>query len=121
MTIEKKRIVITGGAGFIGSTLAGRLADHNDIVQFDNLVRNMLQHRNLIQHRNVMLVQGDILDYDATRRAMEGAQIVVHAAAIAGIDTVLLKSRGPHHGSQYDRSDQCPADRQRCESAGPRH
>ncbi len=120
MTIEKKRIVITGGAGFIGSTLAGRLADHNDIVLFDSLVRNMLQHRDLSQHRNVMLVQGDILGYDATRRAIEGAQIVVHAAAIAGIDTVL-KSRGPHHGSQYDRSDQCPADRQRCESAGPRH
>jgi hypothetical protein len=33
----------------------------------------------------------------------------------------VLKSRGPHHGSQYDRNDQCPADRQRCESAGPRH
>lgn len=87
--IEGKKICITGGAGFIGSTLAGRLADHNEIVLFDNLVRNTLQHTNLSQHRNVMLVQGDILDYDATRRAMEGAQIVVHAAAIAGIDTVL--------------------------------
>ena len=87
--IEGKKICITGGAGFIGSTLAGRLADHNEIVLFDNLVRNTLQHTNLSQHRNVMLVQGDILDYDATRRALEGAQIVVHAAAIAGIDTVL--------------------------------
>lgn len=120
MTIEKKRIVITGGAGFIGSTLAGRLADRNEIVLFDNLVRNILQHTNLSQHRSVMLVQDDILDYDVTRRAVEGAQIVVHAAAISGMDTVL-KSRGPHHGSQYDRSDQCPAGRQRCESAGPRH
>ena len=89
MTIEKKRIVITGGAGFIGSTLAGRLAELNEIILFDNLARNTLQHTSLSQHRNVTLVQGDILDYNATRRAMEGAQIVVHAAAIAGIDTVL--------------------------------
>lgn len=89
MALEKKRIVITGGAGFIGSTLAGRLAERNEIVLFDNLARNTLQHTNLSQHRNVALVQGDILDYDATRRAMEGAHIVVHAAAIAGIDTVI--------------------------------
>ena len=89
MTIEKKRIVITGGAGFIGSTLAGRLAELNEITLFDNLARNTLQHTSLSQHQNVTLVQGDILDYNATRRAMEGAQIVVHAAAIAGIDTVI--------------------------------
>lgn len=87
--IEGKKIYITGGAGFIGSTLAGRLADRNEIVLFDNLARNTLQHTNLNEHRNVTLVQGDILDYEATRRAMEGAHIVVHAAAIAGIDTVI--------------------------------
>lgn len=87
--IKGKKICITGGAGFIGSTLAGRLAELNEIILFDNLARNTLQHTNLSQHCNVTLVQGDILDYGATRRAMEGAQIVVHAAAIAGIDTVI--------------------------------
>jgi UDP-glucose 4-epimerase len=87
--IKDKKICITGGAGFIGSTLAGRLADHNDVVLFDNLARNTLQHTSLGGHRNVTLVQGDILDYEAARRAVEGAKIVVHAAAIAGIDTVL--------------------------------
>ena len=87
--IKGKKICITGGAGFIGSTLAGRLAELNEIILFDNLARNTLQHTNLSQHRHVALVQGDILDYEATRQAMEGAQIVVHAAAIAGIDTVI--------------------------------
>ena len=89
VAIENRRIIITGGAGFIGSTLAGRLADQNEVILFDNLVRNTLQYTSLSQHRNVTLVQGDILDYDATRRVMEGAQVVVHAAAIAGIDTVI--------------------------------
>jgi len=87
--VEGKRIVITGGAGFIGSTLAQRLAEANQIVLFDNLARNTIQYDKGGLHPNVSLLQGDILDYPAVRSAFEGADIVVHAAAIAGIDTVL--------------------------------
>jgi len=89
MAISGKCIVITGGAGFIGSTLASRLCDRNEVVLYDNLARNTLKHTRLGDHPNISLVKGDILDYEATRRAVEGAQIVVHAAAIAGIDTVI--------------------------------
>lgn len=89
MAIEGKRIVITGGAGFIGSTLAGRLADKNKIVLFDNLARNTIQHTGVDKLPNVTLVRGDILDPSAIRSAVKGADIVVHAAAIAGIDTVI--------------------------------
>lgn len=89
MATENKRIVITGGAGFIGSTLAGLLAEENNVVLFDNLVRNTIQHTGIDKHPNVSLVRGDILDYAAIRAAVEKADIVVHAAAIAGIDTVI--------------------------------
>jgi UDP-glucose 4-epimerase len=89
MAIEGKHIVITGGAGFIGSTLAGRLADRNRVTLFDNLARNTIQHTGGAQHPNVSLVQGDILDPAAVKRVFTGADIVVHAAAIAGIDTVI--------------------------------
>lgn len=89
MAIEGKHIVITGGAGFIGSTLAGRLADRNRVTLFDNLARNTIQHTGGAQHPNVSLVQGDILDPAAVKRVVAGADIVVHAAAIAGIDTVI--------------------------------
>lgn len=87
--IEGKTIFITGGAGFIGSTLAGRLAAKNKIVAFDNLARNSIKDRDFKDHPNLSLVEGDILDYDALSRAMQGADIVVHCAAIAGIDTVI--------------------------------
>ena len=89
MAIEGKHIVITGGAGFIGSTLAGRLADRNRVTLFDNLARNTIQHTGGAQHPNVSLVQGDILDPASVKRVVTGADIVVHAAAIAGIDTVI--------------------------------
>lgn len=87
--IEGKTIFVTGGAGFIGSTLAGRLVAKNKIVVFDNLARNSIKDRDFRDHPNLSIVEGDILDYDALSRAMQGADIVVHCAAIAGIDTVI--------------------------------
>jgi UDP-glucose 4-epimerase len=87
--IKDKTIFITGGAGFIGSTLIGRLVDKNRIVAFDNLSRNALKNTSFRDHSNLKLIQGDILDPEALREAMRGADIVVHCAAIAGIDTVI--------------------------------
>ena len=89
--IHDKKIFITGGAGFIGSTLAGRLADDNEIVLFDSLVRNTVKYTDLLAHDNISLIKGNILDAAAVTKAMAGSDIVVHAAAIAGIDTVIKK------------------------------
>ena len=88
--IQNKRIFITGGAGFIGSTLISRLVEHNRIVAYDNLTRNTLKSLpELISHPNLTLVEGDVLDPARLTEAMKSADIVVHAAGIAGIDTVL--------------------------------
>jgi UDP-glucose 4-epimerase len=89
--IQNKKIFITGGAGFIGSTLAGRLIAENQVVIFDNLTRNSLKDKAFKDHPNLTLVQGDILDFAAVQNAMQGANLVVHCAAIAGIDTVIKK------------------------------
>lgn len=89
--ISNKKIFITGGAGFIGSTLIGKLVEENKIVVFDNLSRNALDKKAYKDHPNLKLIVGDILDYPALEAAMDGADIVVHCAAIAGIDTIVLK------------------------------
>ena len=88
--ITGKKIFITGGAGFIGSTLIGRLVEDNEIVAYDNLDRNALQTKPWKNHKNLKLVVGDILDVKSLAAAMDGANVVVHCAAIAGIDTVVL-------------------------------
>ena len=86
-----KHIFITGGAGFIGSTLIGRLIDENDIVVYDNLRRNALAARSYVNHPRLRLIEGDVLDFLAFQKAMQGADLVVHCAAIAGIDTVIQR------------------------------
>jgi nucleoside-diphosphate-sugar epimerase len=82
------RYLITGGAGFIGSHLVSRLLEQNEVVVYDNLHRNALQFAHLDAHPHLHFVKGDVLDYDATRQAMDGCRVVIHCAAIAGVYTV---------------------------------
>jgi UDP-glucose 4-epimerase len=89
LNLQGKRVVITGGAGFIGSTLAGRLMDSNEVVIFDNFARNSLREKPFANHDRLEVIEGDVLDSDGVRAALEGANCVVHCAAIAGIDTVI--------------------------------
>ena len=89
MSLTGKRIVITGGAGFIGTTLARRLVDENAVVAIDNLHRDALSGTDLATHPNFTFEQGDVLDAERLGTLVEGATHLVHAAAIAGVDTVL--------------------------------
>ncbi|MBN2373052.1 NAD-dependent epimerase/dehydratase family protein [bacterium] len=89
--VKNKRIFITGGAGFIGSALIGRLIEDNRITAYDNLSRNSLKDKPFKDHPNLTLIEDDVLNYETLSKSMEGADIIVHCAAIAGIDTVIKK------------------------------
>jgi UDP-glucose 4-epimerase len=84
-----KRIVITGGAGFIGTTLARRLVDANEILAVDNLHRDSLTGTALADHPNFSFREVDVLEADSLRAAATGATHLVHTAGIAGVDAVL--------------------------------
>jgi nucleoside-diphosphate-sugar epimerase len=89
MGLTGKRLFITGGGGFIGSTLCARLVEDNEIVIYDNGRRDALRHTDLAKHKNITIVRGDVLDYDNVLKSMQGCQMVVHLAAIAGVDDVF--------------------------------
>jgi len=87
--LEGATLLLTGGAGFIGTALTRRLVDKNRVRIFDNLRRNALADAGLDRHPSVELVVGDVRDRAALEAATKGATHVVHMASIAGVDTVL--------------------------------
>jgi UDP-glucose 4-epimerase len=87
--VRSKSIFISGGAGFISSQLISRLIHHNQITVYDNFSRDSLSKSGLIGHSNLKVIRGDILDQEHLRVSMEGAEVVIHAAAIAGIDSTV--------------------------------
>jgi len=65
------------------------LVEKNKITVYDNFHRDTLTNSGYANHPNIKIIKGDVLDKEAMTKAMTGAEIVVHAAGIAGIDTVI--------------------------------
>lgn len=89
--IEGKRLFFTGGLGFIASHVAESLIERNTVVLYDNRYRTSLVGSDLLAHRNATVIEGDVLDQTHLTKAMAGSDIVVHCAAIAGIETVVKR------------------------------
>jgi len=85
------RIVVTGGAGFIGSHLVDRLLTEGfEVTIIDNFDTG--QPDNVSSHKNLQIVRGDIRDRTLVRRTVKGADAVFHEAAFA---SVVLSNRDP--------------------------
>ena len=83
--MQKNRVLITGGAGLIGSHIADQLVQSGDpeIIILDNFVRG--RRENLawaMSHGRVQIVEGDIRDVGLLREVMEGVDLVFHQAAL---------------------------------------
>ncbi|MGV8854182.1 MAG: NAD-dependent epimerase/dehydratase family protein [Devosia sp.] len=80
-----KRVLITGGAGLVGSHIADLVArqDPSEIIIFDNFVRGRMENLAFAQqHAPLTLVRGDIRDPALLRTTMRGVDVVFHQAAI---------------------------------------
>jgi UDP-glucose 4-epimerase len=84
-----KTYFITGGAGFIANTIIRRLVENHKIVVYDNFHRDTLTSSDLNGHSNITVIRGDVLDLRSLTESMKGADAVIHAAGVAGIDTVI--------------------------------
>lgn len=79
------RILVTGGAGYVGSTLVPMLLDQGHKVRvFDNLRFGGQGLLACCQNRGFELQKGDVCDENAVEKALEGVDAVIHLAAIVG-------------------------------------
>ena len=82
--ISGKKILITGGGGFIGSFLTEIFYKDNQVTLFDNGRRNAFQFLNQSIKDKVNLVKGDIQDVQSVKQIVKNQDIIIHLAAIAG-------------------------------------
>jgi UDP-N-acetylglucosamine 4-epimerase len=82
-----KKILITGGAGFIGSNIAEFLLQNNFKVRvLDNLATgNYSNIEGFLQNENFEFIEGDIRDYDTCLKSCIGIDIVNHQAALGSV------------------------------------
>jgi len=98
------KVLITGGAGFIGSHAAEYFAKKgNEIVVLDNLSRGSLLGKNLggqsynweylSKFKNIKLIKGDVRNIQDITAASAEAQVIIHTAAQVAVTTSLTDPR----------------------------
>ncbi|MFD1515788.1 NAD-dependent epimerase/dehydratase family protein [Halomarina rubra] len=92
MDIAGKRVLVTGGAGFIGSHLVDALAETNDVRVLDDLSTG--RRGNLPS--TATLIRGDLCDPRALDEAMDGVDVVFHEAANASVTRSVDDPVGSH-------------------------
>jgi len=90
--MAKETILITGGAGFIGSHLAEKYVREGHLVKVldDFSSGNVNNIRALFNHKNFKLIRGDVRDRELIQRATAGVDIILHLAAQIHVDRSII-------------------------------
>ena len=88
---ERKRILITGAAGFLGSHLCDRfIKEGYHVIGMDNLITGRLKNiEHLLPNKNFRLLEGDIRNSADCEQAVNGADYVLHQAALGSVPRSL--------------------------------
>ncbi len=84
-SIRDRTILVTGGAGFIGSHLVDALVDDNDVRVLDDLSTGEREH----VHDDATFLEGDVRDQQALERATRGVDLIFHEAAVVGVTATV--------------------------------
>lgn len=89
--LSGQKVLVTGGAGFIGSNLCEALVELNaQVLCLDNFATGHRKNLNaVIDHPNFTLIEGDIRDLETCNRASEGVQYILHQAALGSVPRSL--------------------------------
>lgn len=86
MTRNKKRVLVTGGAGFIGSHIVDRLVDEGyEVIIYDNLDPQVHNGKPDYLNTKAELIEADVRDRDKLKKILREVHIVSHQAAIVGV------------------------------------
>ena len=85
--IKNKVVLVTGGAGFIGSNLCESLLNNNNIVKcLDNFATGKRENiEPFLSNSNFTLIEGDIRDLNTCKKAVDNVDIVLHQAALGSV------------------------------------
>jgi UDP-glucose 4-epimerase len=98
--MRKKKIIITGGAGFIGSNLAEKMSNGNEVIILDDLSTGKFENvAEIVDKGNIRFIEGNILNSDLLVKLLNGVDIVFHEAAIT---SVTRSFENPHYTSDVN-------------------
>ena len=85
--LSEKRVLVTGGAGFIGSSICHDLLERgNEVVCLDNFATGKRENiSDLKGNPKFRLIEGDIRDIDTCHKAVKGIDVVLHQAALGSV------------------------------------